>query len=610
MEGKKIYKQPKKRPSKKSNAAKLRWAKRKCLGLNPTCENNVSTVANVSQTASERKINLFENSAPSGVKENGEPVSYMFVHRSVWPELVKQLLCSNCKNKAITVDFRENHGFCSKIVVKCNECGYVSASVYSSPRKDDKHSQRPGFHVNSSMVDTFSNLGKGQHGLQKFSLGMGMNCLGARPYAKHLNDLIDEGKLLRKEVLRMATDVVRRAHEAEDNHIIDIGVSYDATWHKRGHTSNYGVGFVIDILTGCVLDYHILSKHCHNCASTEKALDSKSAEFNLWYETHKSSGQCQKNYDGSSNAMEKDIGEILWKRSVERGFRYNVMLSDGDAKTHAHLNAIQVYGPDHYIEKEECLNHVSKRLGTALRNSVKEWRAKGITLGGRKEGSLKDSTITKLTSYYRQAIISNIPDVKKMKRAVYATLSHCMSTDAEPQHITCPTGPTSWCFYNKQKHEGKQPESHSRMTCKLNPSVVAKIMPVYQRLASEQLLGRCTKGRTQNPNESLHNLVWNKCPKEVFISKNKLELAVVRAISEFNMGHCKTLETLHSLRNCPLPTSVLSLSKTVDTRRVAQSKKRSSEYKKTDRRQQKWQKISSEERRKKSEGETYAPGQF
>ena len=57
------------------------------------------------------------------------------------------------------------------------------------------------------------------------------------------------------------------------------------------------------------------------------------------------------------------------------------------------------------------------------------------------------------------------------------------------------------------------------MTCKLSPSVVAKIMPVYQRLASEQLLGRCTKGRTQNPNESLHNLVWSKCPNKCLFQR-------------------------------------------------------------------------------------------
>ena len=43
-------------------------------------------------------------------------------------------------------------------------------------------------------------------------------------------------------------------------------VSFDGSWQKRGHTSLYGLATVIDVLTGLVLDYEILSKYCHVCA--------------------------------------------------------------------------------------------------------------------------------------------------------------------------------------------------------------------------------------------------------------------------------------------------------------------------------------------------------
>ncbi|GFT51684.1 integrase catalytic domain-containing protein [Trichonephila clavipes] len=33
--------------------------------------------------------------------------------------------------------------------------------------------------------------------------------------------------------------------------------------------------------------------------------------------------------------------------------------------------------------------------------------------------------------------------------------------------------------------------------------------------------------KTQNSNESLHTCIWRKCPKEVFVSKKRLEIAVV-----------------------------------------------------------------------------------
>ncbi|GBN71889.1 hypothetical protein AVEN_97339-1 [Araneus ventricosus] len=101
------------------------------------------------------------------------------------------------------------------------------------------------------------------------------------------------------------------------------------------------------------------------------------------------------------------------------------------------------------ISKEKCLNHVAKRLGTGLRNKVKEWQSKGVTIGGRKEGSLKVSTILKLTNFYRKAIKDNVPDVQKMKTAIFAALFHTSSTNKASKHNKCPTGVTSWCSYQR-----------------------------------------------------------------------------------------------------------------------------------------------------------------
>ncbi|GFU66943.1 uncharacterized protein TNCV_4295951 [Trichonephila clavipes] len=80
----------------------------------------------------------------------------------------------------------------------------------------------------------------------------------------------------------------------------------------------------------------------------------------------------------------------------------------------------------------------------------------------------------------------------------------------------------------------ESPESHSVMKTKLTEEVVAKILPVYQRLASNEILSRCTSGKSQNENESLHSVIWSHCPKESFQSKKRLEISVVTAVSEFN----------------------------------------------------------------------------
>ena len=55
-------------------------------------------------------------------------------------------------------------------------------------------------------------------------------------------------------------------YQAVNNeNVVDVTVSFDGTWHKRGFTSNYGVGIVIDAMTGFVLDYTVLSKYCQAC---------------------------------------------------------------------------------------------------------------------------------------------------------------------------------------------------------------------------------------------------------------------------------------------------------------------------------------------------------
>lgn len=77
-------------------------------------------------------------------------------------------------------------------------------------------------------------------------------------------------------------------------------------------------------------------------------------------------------------------------------------------------------------------------MGTGLKEDKKR-----ENLGGRGEGNLTDEVITKLQGYYHSAIKNNLPDATKMQRAVLASLYHCSSTDAKPQHSYCPKGEDS-----------------------------------------------------------------------------------------------------------------------------------------------------------------------
>ena len=81
--------------------------------------------------------------------------------------------------------------------------------------------------------------------------------------------------------------------------------------------------------------------------------------------------------------MEMKAAEVLWKRSISTcRMRYVNVISDGDAKTYQHLSSLNVYG-EIKITKEECINHVAKRLGRAF--------AKKLLNGVVKEQLLEDA---------------------------------------------------------------------------------------------------------------------------------------------------------------------------------------------------------------------------
>ncbi|KAH7951743.1 hypothetical protein HPB52_012174 [Rhipicephalus sanguineus] len=122
------------------------------------------------------------------------------------------------------------------------------------------------------------------------------------------------------------------------------------------------------------------------------------------------------------------------------------MLCDGDSRSYSAVKEAKVYGFIN-VEKEDCSNHVQKRMGTALRNLVQKHKgdsSERISGKGRLTGDL----ITKLTSYYGWALKSHSGNVDEMHKAVWATYYHVTSTDEKSNHSFCPHGPESWCKHN------------------------------------------------------------------------------------------------------------------------------------------------------------------
>ena len=119
-----------------------------------------------------------------------------------------------------------------------------------------------------------------------------------------------------------------------------------------------------------------------------------------------------------------------------------------------------------------------------------------------------------------------------MVSAVKAVLPHIASTDQNLLHQHCSP---EHCDYIKN------PEKYKHRHC-LPSAVVSFIQLVFDDLADESLLRKCTHGKTQNVNECLNKIIWDRCSKEFFVEKTIIEDAVYCAVAHFNEGAKSVLD--------------------------------------------------------------------
>ncbi len=99
---------------------------------------------------------------------------------------------------------------------------------------------------------------------------------------------------------------------------------------------------------------------------------------------------------------------------------------------------------------------------------------------------------------------------------------------------SCPDGPDTWRRYkqdlaNKTKIHKPGPG--------LPDNITALIKPTYTRLSDDDLLKKCLDGKTQNQNESLNGMIWNRLPKTVFVGADVLNFGAYDAVAHFNIGN-------------------------------------------------------------------------
>ena len=184
----------------------------------------------------------------------------------------------------------------SLLFVECSRCNLrtflpTSKNMASPGRSDDVNRRAVHFVLKSGIC--FS-------GLETFCVTFNQPCMAETSYNKQWDIIAEVAEEEADCELKEAGFRLRNLLRSENSHVIndsveDIAVSFDGTWAKRGHTSLYGVVFVLSVDTGEVLDYCIMSKFCKACS--------------MW-ESKKN--QTHKNIAGKGHLTEAIIKKIQW----------------------------------------------------------------------------------------------------------------------------------------------------------------------------------------------------------------------------------------------------------------------------------------------------------
>ena len=505
-------------------------------------------------------------------------------------------VCRACKlgNLILKENFAKKMGLASLLVLECDTCSKVTEIYSSATCKDSR-----AFEINRRAVLGFLEIGCGKAALNTFCSMLNM------PMPMTDEAYNDSLKSVKQVLEAEATESMKKAASEEKPEstalVTECQAMFDGTWRKRGFSSLQGAVTAISAKTGKCLDYETLNKVCYGCSKWKKLPDSPAKQ--KWLAGH----SCSINYAGSAPAMEPEGVKRIFERSEsDRSLQYTGYIGDGDSKSYSYILKVNPYNGKS-IKKYECVGHVQKRLGTALRKLKSQYGKKKLsdskTIGG--YGRLTADRIDKLQTYYGLAIRRNKDDLDGMRKEIWAGLYHSASTDDQPQHQFCPDGPDTWCKFNQAIFKGET-YHHSKP---LPTTVVDVIKPVYERLSSDAVLEGCLGGFTQNNCESLNHLIWARCPKSTASGKTYLDAATAGAVLSFNEGRRAYKDVLKRLGIIPGMNSEVLFGK-YDKKRIKDSYKNASALQKKIRKCRRLKRKGVEDRLVEKEGTTYSPGGF
>ncbi|GFT97274.1 uncharacterized protein TNCV_5009131 [Trichonephila clavipes] len=217
-----------------------------------------------------------------GKKDTSAIGNYILVDFNQVNNLLRSAKCQYCEKQTLKLELGAKLGFSYNLKLLCSNCDENKTVVNTSLK-----SVQTSHDVNLRITQAFSHIGKGYSAIEKFCMVMNIDPFSSTTYGKCARRLDNAYTLASENIFAEIHREIKNVYE-NGAEITDLSVSFDGTWLTRGHTSLIGVGCVIDMLTGYVVDFEVMSKVCRHCSVAKNKLVQSSAEFSIWYEGHKS----------------------------------------------------------------------------------------------------------------------------------------------------------------------------------------------------------------------------------------------------------------------------------------------------------------------------------
>ena len=167
-------------------------------------------------------------------------------------------------------------------------------------------------------------------------------------------------------------------------------------------------------------------------------------------------------------------------------------------------------------------------------------------------------------------------------------------------HASCPED--SWCRWRQTSSSAKPPPA---ALTTYSPLEIEKIKEVFNIYTTEEFCSHLSLGMTQNANDSLHNTIWNLCPKAKYVSPQSVTISTAVAVTIFNEGELSVYGFMKDLQLKPDYLSFKSIMKREQTKQKSRAYFRKANLNRRMRRQK-----LGKERREREGGHSYQSSSF